>query len=498
MTKLPDSTLCNHDAHDIGEPANTQAGCLLSVADYFDCSPVPVFAIDNNHQVMYWNKACEKMTGMARHAILGTDRHWQAFYPQKRPVLADLVISGDIETSGKQYYDATLQRSSLMTDAYEAEAFFPQLGQNGRWLLFSAAPLHDRTGTMVGAVEVLQDVTQKKTVEQDLYDVRLQLEELVAKRTAQLAQSNEKLEEDIRKRENAEAELLRRNNELTELNAKLSQTREQLLQSDKLASIGQLAAGVAHEINNPIGYIFSNFGSLESYIGKLFEMLEAYEAIEPSIMPADALAMVNEVRDRIELEFLKEDIPALMAESKEGIARVRKIVQDLKDFSRVDGDQEWQWANIHQGIDSTLNIVNNEVKYRADVIKHYGDIPEIECLPSQINQVIMNLVVNAAYAINGERGKITISTGIEGDSIWITVADNGAGIPKDIQARIFDPFFTTKLVGQGTGLGLSLSYGIVQKHNGSIVLESEAGRGTTFRITLPIRRSAVGEDQKNA
>lgn len=324
-----------------------------------------------------------------------------------------------------------------------------------------------------------------------------ELEELVARRTSQLAQANSLLEEDIRRRETAEAELVRRNNELTELNAKLSMAQEQLAQSEKLASIGQLAAGVAHEINNPIGYIFSNFGTLETYIANLLEMLKAYEDAEASIGLPQVLAKVKTVREHIELDFLKEDIPVLMSESKEGIIRVRKIVQDLKDFSRVDAHQEWQWANIHHGIDSTLNIVSNEVKYKADVVKEYGDLPEIECLPSQINQVIMNIVVNAAHAINGPRGKITIRTGAEHGHVWILISDTGSGIPKEILSRIFDPFFTTKPIGSGTGLGLSLSYGIIQKHNGRIEVESALNVGTTFRITLPIQHTPMETEMAN-
>jgi two-component system NtrC family sensor kinase len=323
------------------------------------------------------------------------------------------------------------------------------------------------------------------------------LEELVAKRTSQLEQANGRLEDDIRKREAAEAELLRRNAELTELNARLSMTQQQLVQSEKLASIGQLAAGVAHEINNPIGYIFSNFGTLEGYIVDLLEMLKAYENAETSIAAADTLADIKALRERIDLEFLMEDIPVLMSQSKEGIVRVRKIVQDLKDFSRVDANQEWQWANINHGIDSTLNIVSNEVKYKADVVKEYGDIPDIECLPSQINQVILNIVVNAAHAINGERGTIRIRTGVDGDNIRIEIADTGAGIPKEILSRIFDPFFTTKPIGSGTGLGLSLSYGIIQKHGGQIKVDSDLGHGTTFSITLPVRQQTADQAHKD-
>ena len=315
-----------------------------------------------------------------------------------------------------------------------------------------------------------------------------ELEALVANRTSQLEQAMQRLEEDIRKREAAEAELLRRNNELTELNARLSMAQAQLMQSEKLASIGQLAAGVAHEINNPIGYVFSNFETLGTYIGRMLTMFEHYQQAETSIGNPEVLAALRALRATVDLDFLIEDIPVLMAESREGISRVRKIVQDLKDFSRVDANQEWQWANLHAGIDSTLNIVSNEVKYKADVIKEYGDIPDIECQPSHINQVIMNIVINGAHAITGERGRITIRTGCDAVNAWIEIADTGTGIPKEILSRIFDPFFTTKPIGSGTGLGLSLSYGIIQKHSGQIDVRSTPGSGTTFRITLPIRR----------
>jgi signal transduction histidine kinase len=282
-------------------------------------------------------------------------------------------------------------------------------------------------------------------------------------------------------------DLLRANKELKELNRRLSQAQDKLMQSEKLASIGQLAAGVAHEINNPIGYIFSNFGTLERYLADLFEMLAAYEEAEPALAGTPHADRLREVRERVELDYLKEDIPTLMHESREGITRVRKIVQDLKDFSRVDVAQDWVWASLHQGIDSTLNIVNNEIKYKADVVKEYGEIPDVECLPSELNQVFMNLLVNAAHAIQAERGTITIRSGTHGDDrVWVEVADNGCGIPKENIGRIFDPFFTTKPVGKGTGLGLSLSYGIVKKHRGDIEVHSEMGLGTRFRVVLPV------------
>ncbi len=288
-------------------------------------------------------------------------------------------------------------------------------------------------------------------------------------------------------------ELLLAHEALKEVNGRLSEAQDKLVQSEKLASIGQLAAGVAHEINNPIGYIFSNFGTLERYLGDLFEMLAGYEAAEAQLAGTPIGSQLKSLRERCELDFLKEDIPTLMAESKEGITRVRKIVQDLKDFSRVDAHQEWSWANLNHGIDSTLNIVNNEIKYRADVVKEYGALPDVYCLPSELNQVFMNLLVNAAHAITAERGLITIRTG--GDpvtrTVWIEVADNGCGIPKENLTRIFDPFFTTKPVGKGTGLGLSLSYGIVRKHHGQLEVRSESGVGTTFRVTVPVQETAI-------
>ncbi len=278
---------------------------------------------------------------------------------------------------------------------------------------------------------------------------------------------------------------------LSDLNKTLEETRNQLLQSEKMASIGQLAAGVAHEINNPIGFVHSNLGSLEKYLLDLFAVLEGYEQV---LGGAAKQADLEALKKKVDVAYLKEDIPALLNESRDGISRVKKIVQNLKDFSRIDTSDEPQWANLHTGIDSTLNIVMNEIKYKAEVKKSYGDLPDIQCMPSEINQVFMNLLVNAAQAIE-ERGVITIGTGRAEDQVWVEIADSGKGIAEEHLNRIFDPFFTTKPVGKGTGLGLSLSYGIVQKHHGRIDVNSEVGKGTTFRVWLPIRQEANGETE---
>lgn len=284
------------------------------------------------------------------------------------------------------------------------------------------------------------------------------------------------------------------------LNASLGQVQEQLMQTDKLASIGQLAAGVAHEINNPIGYVHSNIGALEDYIRDLFRVIDAYASIEtlPQNDP-ERLAQLERIKNELDLHFLREDIPALLGESMEGITRVRKIVQDLKDFSHVDNSKEWQWADLHKGLDSTLNMINNEIKYKADVIKEYGDLPEIECLPGQLNQVFMNLLVNAAHSIGDlDRGRIIVRTGFSDDQVWVEFSDSGCGIAPENLELIFNPFFTTKPVGKGTGLGLSLSYGIVQKHGGTIQVESKVGKGTQFRVLLPRRQSVQNDAAKPA
>jgi signal transduction histidine kinase len=224
-----------------------------------------------------------------------------------------------------------------------------------------------------------------------------------------------------------------------------------------------------------------------------FNMIDLYEQAEGAIGDAGVRSGLKAAKDKLDIAFLKEDLRALMDESRDGITRVKKIVQNLKDFSHVDASDEWHFADLHRGIDSTLNIVNNEIKYKADVVRECGDIPEIECLPSQLNQVFMNLLVNAAHAIE-ERGTITIRTGTvrtgqQGEEVWVEVADTGKGIAPEHIKKIFDPFFTTKPIGKGTGLGLSLSYGIIQKHHGRIEVQSEVGKGTAFRVWLPVRQA---------
>ncbi|WP_371182196.1 ATP-binding protein [Xanthomonas sacchari] len=284
-----------------------------------------------------------------------------------------------------------------------------------------------------------------------------------------------------------EQELQQRHAELRQAYLRLNGAQEKLLQSEKMASIGQLAAGVAHEINNPIGYVHSNLGSLQEYLRSLFTLIEAYERALRAPDPKALIPEIDDIRNRFDIDFISRDLPQLMAESREGIERVTRIVRDLKDFSYSGREESWKLVDLHSGLESTINIIWNELKYKVTLDRHYGNLPLVECLPSELNQVYMNLLLNAGQAI-GERGTIVVSTGQDGEEVWIEFKDSGAGIAADLLQRIFDPFFTTKPVGSGTGLGLSISYGIINKHHGRIDVSSVVGEGSTFRIVIPVRQ----------
>jgi signal transduction histidine kinase len=277
--------------------------------------------------------------------------------------------------------------------------------------------------------------------------------------------------------------------QLTQANRNLADTQNQLLQSQTLASVGQLAAGVAHEINNPVGFVNSNLGSLQGQIEGLIEVVRAYEAADPVLAAHPGLqAAIAAAKQAADLDFLREDIVTLMRESRDGLARVAKIVSNLKDFSRVD-QADWQLVDLESGLDSTLEVVATEIQAKAEVRKEYAGLPAVECMAAQINQVFAKLLVNAAQAIAG-RGTITLRTGFDPAEVWVEVEDSGKGIPTENLKRIFDPFFTTLPVGQGTGMGLSLAYSIARAHQGRIEVTSVVGQGSRFRLTLPRLRHA--------
>jgi two-component system NtrC family sensor kinase len=257
-----------------------------------------------------------------------------------------------------------------------------------------------------------------------------------------------------------------------------------------MASIGQLAAGVAHEINNPIGFISSNLNSLRRYTDKIaaFSRMQN-EAIEKIPTNGDGqiekiLEEIREQKKSIKFDYIVDDLGNIIDESLDGADRVRKIVRDLKSFSRSD-DSEFTSADINAGIESTINIVWNELKYKATLEKEFGVIPPTRCNIGQLNQVFMNILVNASHAIPTQ-GTITVKTRSADGNIYVAIADTGTGIPAETLGKIFDPFFTTKEVGKGTGLGLSIAYDIIKKHKGEIKVDSEVGKGTSFTISIPI------------
>ncbi|MFA7281981.1 MAG: PAS domain S-box protein, partial [Sterolibacterium sp.] len=294
---------------DISDQVASEVQAQQTLLQIIEGSLVPTFVIDAEHVVTHWNKACAQITGVAAAAMVGRREYWRAFYPEQRLVLADLVVNGASEAEIAKAYGDKLRRSPLIEGAFEAEGFFAGLGETGRWLYFSVAPLRNTQGQINGAIETLQDITERKLAEEALRRVHSDLEQLVLQRTAQLTQANLKLAEDVRQREQAEGELHRRNAELANLNARLGEAHGQLLQKEKLASIGQLAAGVAHEINNPIGFVQSNMGSLESYLDDLFRIIDAYAATEGTL-PADAptSSALQRLKAELDLNFLREDI----------------------------------------------------------------------------------------------------------------------------------------------------------------------------------------------
>ncbi len=420
---------------------------------------VGILAIDPQFRVVLWNRFMETHSGRDLDSMRG-----QCLF-ESFPELPERWLRRKIEsvfelgnysfTSWEQRpYLFRFQHNRPITGGVDA------MRQNCTFL-----PLRDASGVVRLVVLTLSDYTDTALIQQKL--------------TAAMAVSDEE-----RRKQRA---LLRR----------LQDAKAQLFQSEKLASIGQLAAGVAHEINNPVGFVTSNLGSLERYLIDLTTLIESYASHADQLPPAAAEA-VRRQREKLDYDFIREDLGALIRESREGLDHIRRIILDLKDFTRVD-QSGWQLADLEKAFDSTLNVVWNELKYKATIVKDYRHPPQVECIPGQINQVLMNLLVNAGHAL-GEKGEITLRTGPDPSEVtgavaevWVEVEDDGCGISVEHQKRIFDPFFTTKPVGQGTGLGLSVSYNIIRRHGGRIDVRSTVGVGTCFRLTLPVQRSEVAD-----
>lgn len=280
--------------------------------------------------------------------------------------------------------------------------------------------------------------------------------------------------------------LKKANDELNSTLNNLRETQSQLVNSEKMVSLGQLTAGVAHEINNPINFVSSSIKPLKRDISDILAILAQYEEVnETNLLPKKQ--EIDKFKDEIDLDYVKEEIDLLLKGIGEGASRTAEIVKGLRNFSRMD-ENDLKKANIHEGIDSTLVLLNHKLS-SIGIVKNYGDIPEIECYAGKLNQVFMNIINNAIHAIEAskknEQGKITITTSASDKNITISIKDTGTGMPENLREKIFEPFFTTKDVGEGTGLGLSIAYTIIKNHKGDIKVKSEPGVGTEFIITLP-------------
>lgn len=426
------------------------------------------------------------------------------------------------------WYDQANERLQQFRDKNKNARFQPGQGIPGRvwsskashWILdvvkdsnFPRAALAQEAGfkTALG-IPVLADGDVVAVIEFFMFNVRAKDERLVETITTVCQQLGnfilrKKMQAAIKEAHKAlEIRVEERTKALSKVNAALEQelaSRQQLeiqmVQTDKLATVGQLAAGVAHEINNPIGFIMSNLETLTGYIKVFKRLIHALDSLveaERSQSSTDEKRLiteeVDEIRQSEDTAFILDDVDTLLRESIDGTVRVHEIVKNLKSFARID-EAEIKEADLNEELETTLKIVWNELKYKCKVVKNFGDIPLTYCNPGQLNQVFMNLLVNAAQAIE-DKGEIRIETKTDGSRIHIEIADTGKGISQQHLQRIFDPFFTTKPVGKGTGLGLSISYGIIQKHNGTIDVTSEPGKGTTFSITLPIDEGNENHD----
>jgi signal transduction histidine kinase len=481
-----------------------------------DCIGDIVMLINAKDNIIRCNKILTTLTGKSYPELLGCK--WQDVFKESG-FSCKITYSGDVEyfhSSGRYFnyniYHVKDEKTADVFTPLESHAIYDEGDINNISISYRKGGVKAQSFlTGFTSVITLQDITDSRHL-------------------------TEVLEE--------------KNKELKKAYNDIKAAQSQIIQQEKLASIGQLAAGVAHEINNPVGFIMSNLTSLLRYSDKLSQFIqiqtEAIEGLdviarsgdsspviargserseetpkqsqdrlgtgstipksqitspEPALSDKtrffadaqndksegarnDILNRVDELKKSLKIDYITADINNLIRESLDGAERVKKIVQDLKSFSRVD-EAEWKMADINAGIESTINIVWNELKYKATVKKEYGDIPSTKCNPGQINQVFMNILVNAAHAIE-KQGEITVKTWHDNGYIYISISDTGTGIPKENISRIFEPFFTTKEVGKGTGLGLSIAYDIVRKHNGDITVDSEVGKGSTFTVKIPV------------
>ncbi|HIK31653.1 MAG TPA: PAS domain S-box protein [Oscillatoriales cyanobacterium M4454_W2019_049] len=448
-----------------------------------------IYLLDKRGLILTWNLGAESIGGWSAREMIGK--------PFRLLFTPDLIDRGKPEE---------LLKLAAKTGSSEYENW--QLRRDGKqfWGYFAISALKNENGKLVGFAVVMQDKTLQHKIEEALQDAYEEMEERIAARTAALEQNNKKLSDEIRVRKRTElylkqskASLKHQAQQLQNTLRTLQQTQAQLVHNEKMLSLGQLVAGIAHEINNPVNFIHGNIGYVKNYVEDLLELIKSYQACYPN--PPENL---QEILEEIDFEFIQSDVSNILASMNVGTQRIIKIVDSLRNFSRHD-EAQVKKVDIHEGIESTLVILSHQLtignKTPIEVVKKYCKLPKVECYASQINQVLMHILQNAIDALTEKfqtlqdyaSPTIWIETETQGKSILIQIKDNGVGMNAEVCQRVFDPFFTTKPVGQGTGLGLSTSYQIVvERHRGRLTCVSTPGEGTKLTIEIPIEQPSHG------
>ena len=412
----------------------------------------------------------------------------------------DIIGKTDYDLAWKQEeadFFRECDRQVILADQAEIGIVESQLQADGKqaWLETNKAPLHNSKGQVIGILGTYQDITERKQIE-------IERQELNEKLSCQALELQDALEQIQKYKLKLEELVDMRTAELKTALNKLKQTQKQMIQSEKMSSLGQLVAGIAHEINNPVNFICGNITYIQEYTKDLLSLTQLYRKHYPHPVPEIQASI-----EQTDLAFIEHDLPQILSSINTGIQRIQNIILSLRNFSRLD-EAECKEVNVHEGIESTLLILKHRLKQSStrpeiQIIKDYGALPLVECYPGQLNQVFMNILANAIDAleevntqqteqgVNENSSKITIQTSMF-NSQWIKIiiSDNGPGISDSVRPNIFNPFFTTKPVGKGTGMGMSISYKIItEKHQGKLGCHSLPGKGTTFMLLIPIRQS---------